>query len=203
MLAITGGKGGTGKTTTALGIGAALARRRRNPVIVEADVDMPNLHIRAGTPEGGLQTLADGASVDSVAVESSEFSGIDIIGGTPGAPLNRALRSLSTDRPVILDGAAGVSERAVTPLRHADRAVFVTSDTPAAVTDTAKTLRIASRIGTPVAGFLVSRTSDVSDDITSQLPAQEILAIPPSKQPVTSQPARSAYSRIIDIWRNV
>lgn len=41
MLAIAGGKGGCGKTTTALGVGAALPGR---PLVVDADWDLPNLH---------------------------------------------------------------------------------------------------------------------------------------------------------------
>ncbi|MFB6233996.1 MAG: hypothetical protein ABEH81_02305 [Halopenitus sp.] len=41
MLAIAGGKGGCGKTMTALGVGAALPGR---PLAVDADWDLPNLH---------------------------------------------------------------------------------------------------------------------------------------------------------------
>lgn len=46
MLAIAGGKGGCGKTTTALGVAAALPGR---PVVADADWDLPNLHRLAAT----------------------------------------------------------------------------------------------------------------------------------------------------------
>lgn len=202
MLAVTGGKGGAGKTTTALGLATVLAHRRRDPVVLDADVDMPNLHIRAGGPDTGLAKLAAGASIDEAAEEAARYPGIDVIGASPGTPLDRALRAIATDRPVILDGAAGASERAVTPLRHADRAVVVTRDTPAAVTDTVKSIRMARNVGTPVVAVAVSRTSDVSDDLVGAIPAEPIIPIPDEKEPVTHTSVREAYSRIIDTWIN-
>ncbi|WP_430505818.1 MinD/ParA family ATP-binding protein [Haloparvum sp. PAK95] len=50
MIAIAGGKGGCGKTTTALGVGAALPGR---PLVVDADWDLPNLHRLAAVYQDG------------------------------------------------------------------------------------------------------------------------------------------------------
>ncbi|POG57234.1 nucleotide-binding protein, partial [Haloferax marisrubri] len=56
MLAIAGGKGGSGKTTTTLGLASALD----GPVLaVDADRDMPNLHAMAGVERPG-DAAADG-----------------------------------------------------------------------------------------------------------------------------------------------
>lgn len=202
MLAIAGGKGGTGKTTTAIGLGSVLASRRRDPIVVDADVDMPNLHIRAGTDDRGLGAVADGTPADEAATESAQYPGVDVIGAKAGDKLDQGLRQLVTDRPVIVDGAAGASERAVTPLRHADGVVVVTRDTPASVTDSVKTIRMAASVGTPVLAVVVSRVADVSDDVAQAIPSEPILAVPAVNDPVSHASARDVYSKILDTWIN-
>lgn len=202
MLAVTGGKGGAGKTTTALGLGAALADRRRAPIVIDADVDMPNLHIRAGVEDTGLQRLAAGESIDSIAVESDHFPGVSIVGATPGTDLKRALRTVRTDRPVILDGAAGVSERTLTPLRHAEATVVVGRGTPAAVTDTVKTIRMARSLDTPISAVLVSRTTTVPEGVEGAFKAGPIYPVPPVSNPVTADAVRHTYDEIVEQWAN-
>ncbi len=202
MLAITGGKGGAGKTTTALGLAVALADRRRAPIVIDADVDMPNLHIRAEAPNDGLERLAAGESIDAVAHESSAYPGVSIVGATPGTDLHRALRSVRTDRPVILDGAAGVSERAVTPLRYADTTVVVGRGTPAAVTDTVKTLRMARSLDTPISAVVLSRTPSVPDGVSAQFRVDPIYPIPTVSAPITGESVRQTYDEIVTKWAN-
>jgi septum site-determining protein MinD len=202
MLAIAGGKGGTGKTTTALGLGALLASRRRDPVVVDADVDMPNLHLRAGADDEGLTRLATGDPLADAADESNRYPGVDVVGARPGTDLDRALRALVTDRPVVVDCAAGASERAVTPLRYAEAAVVVTSETSFSVTDARKTARMARAVGTPVVAAVVSRASDVSDTIAAALPTDAIIPVPTVEDPIRHPTARAAYSRILDTWIN-
>lgn len=202
MLAVTGGKGGCGKTTTALGLAAVGTERRRNPIVVDGDVDMPNLHIRADADDDGIDRLADGTPLEDAVSPSSRFPGVDVLGARPGAPLERALRALITDRPVLLDGSAGASSRAVTPIRYADLAVVVTRDTPASITDAEKTVRMARAVGTPVIAGVVSRASDISASIADALGVRELVAVPPVNDPETDPLARRAYSSIYDIWAN-
>ncbi len=202
MLAVSGGKGGTGKTTVALGLAAALADRRREPVVIDADVDMPNLHLRAGVEDDGLEALADGATLEAAATQSDRFPGVAVVGATPGADLDRALRNVVTDRPVILDGAAGISSLAVTPLSHADAAVLVGRDTPAAVTDTAKSVRACRALDVPIRSILLTRTDTVPDEVHRTLRAGPIEAIPRVEEPVTADPARVAYERVLDAREN-
>ncbi|MFB6161566.1 MAG: CDP-4-keto-6-deoxy-D-glucose-3-dehydrase, partial [Haloferacaceae archaeon] len=65
MLAIAGGKGGAGKTTTALGLAAALD----GPTLVaDADLDMPDLHLLAGVDrDPTLAAVGDGREPTALA----------------------------------------------------------------------------------------------------------------------------------------
>lgn len=69
MLAVAGGKGGSGKTTTTVGLARALARRGASVVAADADWDLPNLTAaasetadRVATP--AQQTVGARAAVD-------------------------------------------------------------------------------------------------------------------------------------------
>ena len=81
MLAIAGGKGGSGKTTTTLG----LARAIDGPTLaVDADCDLPNLHAMAGVPRAaapGGRGHADPASTDDTRIVPAPGDAPDGIGG--------------------------------------------------------------------------------------------------------------------------
>ncbi|MFW6384022.1 MAG: MinD/ParA family ATP-binding protein [Halodesulfurarchaeum sp.] len=202
MIAVSGGKGGTGKTTVALGLAAALADRRREPVVIDGDVDMPNLHLRAGVDDGGLEALAAGAPLEAAATHSDRFPGVAVVGATPGADLDRALRTVSTDRPVIVDGAAGISTLAVTPLSHAEEAVLVGRNTPAALTDTAKSARACRSLGVPIRSILLTRAERVPDAVVRHLRTGPIRPIPRVEDPVSADAARVVYEQVLDDREN-
>ncbi|WP_276277691.1 MinD/ParA family ATP-binding protein [Haloarcula regularis] len=111
MLAIAGGKGGCGKTTTALGIARAVARTGRRPVVVDTDLDMPDLHRRAGvsrTP--GVAAAADRDAPLATAQASPRIDGVDVLpgAGASSAALASVLDALDASvRPVLLDCPAG------------------------------------------------------------------------------------------------
>jgi septum site-determining protein MinD len=164
MLAIAGGKGGCGKTTTALGLAAALARDGGRPLVVDADCDMPNLHTMADTDRSpGVDAVADGASIAAATHRSTVVPGVDVLpAGTASGPLDRtALRRLGRARQrVILDCPAGATDSAAAPLRHADAALVVSTDRRASLDDAAKTARMAETLGARVVGSVLTRTDE-------------------------------------------
>lgn len=200
MLAIAGGKGGVGKTTTALGVGVALAARRRDPIVVDADVDLPNLHLVADVDDTGVEALAEGATVETATDVSRRYDGIRVLGSTPGAPVDRALRRLGGDRPVVVDSPAGGSHDAVLPLRVADAAVVVTTPDPESIQDAGKTARIARRVDTDVVAFVVTRSSSVPDRLASVAGDVPVIPVPATANPPLD--ARRAYDGAVSAWVN-
>ncbi|WP_436910718.1 MinD/ParA family ATP-binding protein [Halosimplex marinum] len=164
MLAIAGGKGGCGKTTTALGLAAALARDGERPLVVDADCDMPNLHTMADTDRSpGVDAVAKGDSIAAVTHRSTVVPGVDVLpAGSASGPLDRtAFRRLGRARGrVILDCPAGATDAAAAPLRHADAALVVSTAEPASLDDAAKTARMAETLDARVLGSVLTRADE-------------------------------------------
>ncbi|MFB6141433.1 MAG: MinD/ParA family protein [Halosimplex sp.] len=205
MLAIAGGKGGCGKTTTALGLGAALARNGERPLVVDADCDMPNLHTIAEVDRHpGVDAVADGASIAAATHRSDRLPGVDVLpSGDASGPLGRtALRRLARARgPVVLDCPAGATEAAAAPLRAADAAVVVSTPDPASRSDAVKTARICEPLETTVHGTVFTRSPSQSplqsgsDDARSLRPV--LATVPPVEGDVLgSRVGRASYDRL-------
>lgn len=172
MLAIASGKGGCGKTTTALGIATATAEAGTPTQVVDLDIEMPDLHVLAGVDrQGSASATGRGALQASVAPAPAP--------GRPGvsvvpAPhcdderlLEEALANLP-QRPTVLDVPAGVGESAIRPLRIASQVLLVTRPNPETIEDTIKTATIAREIGTNIAGLAVRSADPLPDGFAEQ-----------------------------------
>jgi len=147
MLAIAGGKGGVGKTTTALGLAAALPDR---PLVVDADCDMPDLHALAGVPAEEGPHLCPAHDCRVLPTPEDGPDSLD-------QRLER-LRERETDASTLVDTPAGAGVDAAMPLRVADGVVLVSTACAPALRDAAKTASMARAVGTPVVGAVLTRT---------------------------------------------
>jgi septum site-determining protein MinD len=196
VLAVAGGKGGSGKTTTALGIAAALAERRRRPLVVDCDVDAPNLHLRAGVPrDPGID--ATGPPAEN-ATGAPNLPGVDVLpaGLASVEAVEAVVRELPNDRPVVLDCPAGASESATLPLRVADGAIVVTTLGRESIEDGVKTASIARAVGTDVEGVAVTGESSVPDGLRSAFGASTVVAVPEVESPLDDGRTAAAYAAI-------
>jgi len=205
MLAVAGGKGGAGKTTTTLGLAGALARQRKTVLAADADREMPDLHAMAGvarTP--GLDAVAAGwaprfvaetADIPSCDAPTSgdartsraPTSGVEVLpAGSGPADVEQSTRSdaaalgrigASADA-VLLDCPAGAGPDAVAPLRAADAAVVVTTAEPACLRDASKTAAMARELDTAVAGAVVTRAGDPPEGISRLLGCPVLGTVP-------------------------
>lgn len=200
MLAVAGGKGGSGKTTTALGIAAALARQRRRPLAVDCDLDAPNLHLRADVSrEPGL----DANDPAACAVQSAALPGVDVLpaGDMAAAALARSLDALPEDRPVVLDCPAGASEAATRPLRAADSCVVVATRGRESIEDAVKTASMARAVGTPVDAVAVTRSDGVPDGLRSAFGVSAVVPVPAARNPLQHDATRAAYAELAEASR--
>jgi len=157
MLAIAGGKGGCGKTTTALGLAVGFARAGRDPLVVDADSDMPDVHHFAGvdrTP--GADALAADGKLECVRQRSTALPGVGVITAGSREALDAALETVrGWHGPVLVDCPGGAGRDAARPLRHAEATVLVATDDPRCLVDTERTAAVATSLEAPPLGVVV------------------------------------------------
>jgi septum site-determining protein MinD len=208
MLAVAGGKGGVGKTTTALGLARALGQRGETALVVDIDCDMPNLLWIAGlrseptaqpNPPDGLAALAEGTPIERVRYSLPHQQGVSVVptGAHPTeADVCGALDQLSSwDGPVILDCPAGAGRLATVPLRYADRTTLISTPHPASLSDAAKTAAMASELQSDVVGVVITCCDDPPRGVRRLLDCPVLTAIPKVTAPLESKAVETAYER--------
>jgi septum site-determining protein MinD len=201
MLAIAGGKGGSGKTTTALGLAAAVD----GPALaVDADCDMPDLHSLAGVArEPTLSAVADAPR--TTAATAPDLPSVSVLPAPRDETDTVAAlsRVAAADVPAVVDCPAGAGPDAVRPLRVADAAVLATPLCGPALRDAAKTAAMARAVGTDVAGAVLTRATATPDAVADLLDCPVLAAVPPVDAPVLGAPrVRAAYDRVLDLLRD-
>ena len=201
MLAIAGGKGGVGKTTTSLGLAAALPDR---PLVVDADRDMPDLHALAGVPRTQVAEPEMDPGIDSPPL--AEDHDCYVLPSPVGAPSPAdqrlsAIRASWEDQerdasPILVDTPAGAGVDAAVPLGVADAVVLVSTACAPALRDAAKTAAMARAVDTPVVGAVLTRTA-VRPPNAADLLGCPVLATVPTVdgRPLDARRVRGSYDR--------
>src|SRR6056297_3632084 len=193
VFAVASGKGGVGKTTTAVNVATAIAGGGYRVAVVDADLGMANmsgllsldpgdatLHdVLAGEADVGEATYEVARGI--FAIPSGEE--LDTYAKTDARGLGDVLDDLEGRFDyVFLDVGAGISHETVLPLGVADAVVLVSTPEPAAIHDTKKTIELTERSGGDVAGLVLTRTrpeSDIShDDLADRLEVPLLGTIP-------------------------
>ncbi len=188
LIVITSGKGGVGKTTTAINLGAAINHFGGNVLVIDGNLSTPNIGIHLNSPEVpiNLNHVLLRKAEPYEAVYEHE-SGMKIM---PSSLSVRELRKIKPNKIkdfkddfkriadyVIVDSSAGLGSEATSVMEMADELIIVTNPEIAAITDALKTVKLAEQMRIPVMGTIVTRVR--KDDIEMQPETvKEMLEIP-------------------------
>lgn len=175
VFAVASGKGGVGKTTTAVNLAAAMAEADRSVVLVDYDLGMANVGavLDIDEVESTLHDVLAGEA-DTLQAVSPAPGGFDaMLGGTAIEDFGRADPSKLTDivadlrdtyDVTIVDTGGGLSHDTTVPLGLADDVLLVSTPQVAAIENTEKTLNLARRVGGDVRGLILTRVGSGGDD---------------------------------------
>jgi septum site-determining protein MinD len=198
VFTIAGGKGGVGKTTTAINVAVALQDAGHDVVVVDADLGMANLGAMLDIDHDPSlhQVLAGKAAVSDAITEGS--GGITVVPGERNleafadadpAKLRKVIKALSTAYEIVLiDTGAGLSHETTVPLGLADGVLLITTADEVAIGDTIKTAQLANRIEGDVVGAVLTRADDDTNvsEVADKLDL-EMLAVVPEDQDATKE----------------
>lgn len=174
VIVVTSGKGGVGKTTTAINLAAAMKYFGSDVLIIDGNLSTPNVGLHLNSPEVpiNLNHVLRGKAEPFEAVYEHE-SGMKIM------PSSLSVKELKRTRPekmkdfkkdfrklsenIIVDSSAGLGYEAVCAIELADELIIVTNPEMPAVTDALKAVKLAEQMKKPVRGVIVTRVR--KDDI--------------------------------------
>lgn len=157
-VAVTGGKGGVGKTNVAVNVALALAERRRRVSLFDADLGLANADVLLGlSPKQHLGHVLSGQKRLQDVIVETEW-GVRLLPGGSGveelASLTRAeqrrlaseLRAMEDASDfLVIDTAAGVGGNVTGVLEAAAEIVVVTTPEPTSVVDAYALIKVLNR----------------------------------------------------------
>jgi len=148
IITLTSGKGGVGKTVTAINLGLCLSATDKRVVIVDVDLGLANVDILLGLnqPYNIYHVLTNQVSLEKVLVDIAP--GLQIIPGGSGQDrlanlseferqhLIQLLSDLNSRADwIIFDTSAGINKNVISFVDLADLIIVVTTPEPSAITD--------------------------------------------------------------------
>jgi flagellar biosynthesis protein FlhG len=158
VIAVTGGKGGTGKSSVAVNLATSLAQNGRRTLLLDGDLGLANVDVLLGlTPRCTLEHVLRGERrLEEVVLETP--AGVRVVPGASGvtrlatlssteqAGLIQAFGALPGPLDVlVVDTAAGISETVLRFCQSAQQVLVVLRDEPASLTDTYALIKVLSR----------------------------------------------------------
>ena len=212
-VAVTGGKGGIGKSTLSVNLAVAYAQGGAKTLLVDTDLCMADLNLLLGVaPEKNVLDALGGESVVDVLVETHglnllpALNGSNVLANLGAGGLRRILELVESLAPkfdsLVIDVAAGISTAQTTFAGATSNVVVVVNPEPLSIADAYACLKVlATEQGVTHAHIVPNRVLSRAhaDEVTARLTALvnrfldlDVTVLPP----IPSDPAVAEAAQI-------
>ena len=207
---VCSGKGGTGKTCTAINLGAALSGFGKETMIVDADLPTPNIAMHLRIPEGvktfndvmkGTASLSEATHIvgAKLKVLPAAFS-IESLGAFEPKQFRKILKTVEKENDItLIDCAPGLGVEVINSLRACDNAIVVLNPELPSLGDASKAIQIAQDLDVKIEGIIVNRTGRFRKELT----LNEISSVLPNIRVLGTIPDDSLVPASIAVGRSV
>ena len=208
IISVISGKGGVGKTTLVLNLGAALAANfKKDVIIVDCNVTASHLGLYMGMyyyPVSLNHVLSGEARIDK-AIYNYSIPGLRVIPaslslndlkGVDVAELKKHIKNLFGEADfIILDGAPGFGREVMATIQASDEVLFVTTPYIPTMIDTMKCFNAVSDVGAKPIGLVLNMAGEgrhelLPNEIEQMVELPVISRIPRDKEVLKSLAAK-------------
>lgn len=219
VIAIASGKGGTGKTVSTLNIGMVLHNLGKNVMIVDADLEDPNVGVNLGiySPQVTLNEILEGEKNILEALYIHE-TGLRVIPASLSINyMNTNVRAMSElikeiGGYVVIDCGPGVNQNVRSSFEIADSIIVVTNPMRSSISGAIRVIELAKDMSKEIEGLIVNNLTsrEVSNEEIKHITGCPILGEIPydaqvdegivNKTPVVEH---KPYSRASESFREI
>jgi septum site-determining protein MinD len=187
-IALISGKGGTGKTTTAVNLALALNKTGKKVVLVDGNLATPNvmLHFGVVKPVNHLNSFLlkeksfkeiiyqhhDGTSIIPASISLNDYH------NTNFSKISRVFDNLEgTSDFVLVDSPSGLNNEVMEILKNTDEVLVVVNPTTSSVLEALKSIELAKKHDNFVAGAILNMSNRGRKELSLK-DVEQILNVP-------------------------
>jgi len=178
-IGIFSGKGGVGKTVTALSLASAINGFNRDVLVIDANITSPNMFTYLGSPNApitlndvihGHKSVEQAITMHPSGIKTI-YSSISFqdIKQTDFPELGNVIRQASKLADfTIVDGAPGQTDESIEAIKGVDEIIVVANPDLVSVTDALRIIQVADELKVKVMGIIIARMTNAGHEMNIQ-----------------------------------